>query len=225
VIMGPAAEIRKPEPLAEALGLFAFVMLFIWKLQLFHPALAVLVPLVTVATHAARGETTRQLGFGWKDFRAASPLLLWVGAAACVFLTAGSLAGTMRRIAPGQVALGLSAYLVWGLFQQYLLNAFLANRLAEFEGSARTRLVPLSAAALFSLAHLPNWFLMAVTFAGGYLAVRAWQRTRSLYVLGIAHAMIAFALFVAVPDSISGHFLIGPRYVIERYGAYPEWLL
>ena len=119
----------------------------------------------------------------------------------------------------------MAAYVVWGVVQQYLLNGFLANRLAEFTGSPRSRLVPLVAAALFSLAHLPNWFLMAVTFAGGYLSVRVYRRYRSLYVLGIAHALIAFALFLAVPDSISAHFLIGPRYAMDRYGGYPKWLL
>ncbi len=216
---------KKLEPLAEALGVFAFVMLFIWKLQLFHPGLAALVPVFTVATHAARRESIRRLGFGRKDFRAALPLLPGVATGVCLFLAAGSLAGTVRAMTLGEIALGFAAYVVWGVFQQYLLNAFLANRLAEFAGSPRSRLVPLGAATLFSLAHLPNWFLMAVTFAGGYLSVRVYQRYRSLYVLGIAHALIAFALFLAVPDSISGHFLIGPRYAIDRWGGYPEWLL
>jgi membrane protease YdiL (CAAX protease family) len=215
---------KKQEPLAEAFGVFGFVMLFIWKLLLFHPALAILVPAFTVATHAARRESVRWLGFAWKDFRTALSLLVWAGAPAGLFLAAGSLAGTVRRMTPGEMALGFSAYVVWGVFQQYLLNGFLANRLAEFAGGPRSRLVPLVAAALFSLVHLPNWFLMAVTFAGGYLSVRVYQRYRSLYVLGIAHALIAFALFLAVPDSVSGHFLIGPRYVIDGYGAYPEWL-
>ncbi len=223
--MGTATRIRKPEALAEALGLFAFVMLFIWKLQLFHPGLAVLVPLFTFATHAARRETIRQLGFGWRDFRTACPLLVWVGAAVCLALAAGSWTGTIRHMTRGEAAVGLGAYMVWGVFQQYLLNAFLANRLAEWAGGADDRLVPLASAALFSLAHLPNWFLMAVAFAGGYVSVRVYQRYRSLYVLGIAHGLIAFALFLALPDSINGHFLIGPRYVIDHYGAYPEVLL
>ena len=219
--LGEATEIRKLEPLAEALGVFAFVMLFIWKLLLFHPWLAILVPAFTVATHVARRESIRRLGFGREEFRAALPLLVWAGAGGGLFLAAGALAGTVRRMTAGQMALGLAAYVVWGVFQQYLLNGFLANRLAEFAGSPRSRLVPLAAAALFSLVHLPNWFLMAVTFAGGYLSVRVYQRYRSLYVLGIAHALIAFALFLAVPDSISGHFLIGPRFVIDYSGRYP----
>jgi hypothetical protein len=215
-LVNSVRHMKRPEPFGEALGAFAFVMLFIWKLQPFHPWLAILVPAFTVATHAARREDIRRLGFGRKDFHAALPLLLGAGAAACLFLAGGALAGTMRRMTPGEIALGFAAYVVWGVFQQYLLNAFLGNRLAEFAGRPRSPLVPLAAATLFSLAHLPNWFLMAVTFAGGYLSVRVYQRYRSLYVLGIAHALIAFSLFLAVPDSISGHFLIGPRYVTVR---------
>ncbi|HXN49540.1 MAG TPA: CPBP family glutamic-type intramembrane protease [Bryobacteraceae bacterium] len=216
---------KKLELLAEALGVFAFIMVFIWRLQLFHPWLAIVAPAFTVATHVARREDIRWLGFGSKQFRAGVPLLLAAGSAACLFLAAGSAAGTMRRMTPGEMAMGFAAYIVWGVFQQYLLNGFLANRLAEFTARPRSPLVPLAAAALFALVHLPNWFLMAVTFAGGYLSVRVYQRYRSLYVLGIAHALIAFSLFLAVPDSISGHFLIGPRFVIDYYGAYPEWLL
>jgi hypothetical protein len=223
--METTARDRKLEALGEALGLFAFIMLFIWKLLLVHPALAVLVPGFTVATHAARGETTRRLGFGWKDFCAALPLLLWVGAAACFMLACGVWAGSIRPMTLVGIAGGLGAYIVWGVLQQYLLNAFLANRLGEFAGAPDSRWVALSAAALFSLVHLPNWFLMAVTLVGGYIAVRVYRRYRSLYVLGIAHAAIAFALFLVVPDSISGHFLVGPRYAIDTFGTYPEILL
>jgi hypothetical protein len=208
------ARIRKPEALCEALGLFAFVMLFIWKLHLSRPGLALLVPAFTIATHAARGEAARQLGFGWKDFRGALPVLSWVAAFAALLLAAGALAGTIRVMTPGRAAWDLGAYVVWGFLQQYLLNAFLANRLAEYTGNSEGRLVALAAAVLFSVAHLPNWFLMVVTFGGGYLSVRVYQRFRSLYVLGIAHAMIAFSLFLAVPDSISGRFHVGPRYLI-----------
>ncbi len=216
---------KRLEALGEALGLFVFVMFFIWKAQLFHPQLAVVIPVFTVATHAARGETVQRLGFGWKDFRRALPLLFWTVIGGCLILAAATMAGTIRQITVGYAAGGLGAYMIWGLFQQYLLNAFIANRLAESAANPKGPLVPLIAATLFSLVHLPNWFLMPVTFVGGYASVRVYQRYRSLYALGIAHALIAFSLFLAVPDSISGHFLIGPRYVLEHYWTYPEVLL
>jgi membrane protease YdiL (CAAX protease family) len=81
------------------------------------------------------------------------------------------------------------------------------------------------AAGLFSLAHLPNWFLMPVTFIGGYVCVRVYLRYRSLYVLALAHGIVGFVLFLIVPDSVSAHFLIGPRYLLLMYESYPELLL
>ena len=223
--MDKATRFRRWEALGEAFATFAFIMLYAWKLRPLCPWLAILVPAFTVATHVARGESARRLGFGWEDFRTAFPALLpWVVAAAGLLLAAGAAAGTIRPLAPRQIVGGVGAYMVWGACQQYLLNAFLANRLAEWAGGPERRTVPLAAAALFSLPHLPNWFLMAVTFAGGYLSVRVWQRYRSLYVLGIAHGVIAFVLFAVVPDSIGGHFFIGPRYLMNHGGANPEWL-
>ena len=66
---------------------------------------------------------------------------------------------------------------------------------------------------------------MGVTFVGGYLSAWVYLRYRSLYILGLAHGLLGFVLFLTVPDSISGHFLVGPRYLLDRYGTYPEQLL
>jgi hypothetical protein len=158
--MALRARIPKLEALGEALALFSFVMLYIWKLRPAHSGLVVLVPAFTIATHAGRRETARQLGFGWKEFRGSLPVLPWVAATALLLLAAGALAGTTRVITPGHAAWDLGAHLIRGFLQQYLLNAFLANRLAEWIGSPESRAVALAAAALFSLAHLPNWSLM-----------------------------------------------------------------
>jgi membrane protease YdiL (CAAX protease family) len=65
-------------------------------------------------------------------------------------------------------------------------------------------------AMLFAGAHLPNWFLMAVTLLAGYVCARIYMRHKNLYFLGIAHATIGFLLFLVVPDSISHHLIVGP---------------
>jgi hypothetical protein len=72
--------------------------------------------------------------------------------------------------------------------------------------------VPLITAALFAGTHLPNWFLMLVTFATGYYSTKIFVRYRNLYFLGLAHALIGTVLFVAVPDSISHHLTVGPSF-------------
>jgi ABC-type cobalamin transport system permease subunit len=74
------------------------------------------------------------------------------------------------------------AYCPRGIFQQYLLNGHIANRLLAV---ASARRVPLMAAALFAGAHLPNWFLMVVTFAMGYYSTKIVMRYRNICFLGL----------------------------------------
>jgi hypothetical protein len=217
---------RNWKALSEALGVFVLIMLYIWWVRLYYPWAAVAVLALVVGTHFAHGESARWLGFGWKTFRAAFRAVMpWVAAIPLVLLASGLAFGTVRKTTLGRALLGILAYAVWGLFQQYLLNGYFVNRLAEFQGRPRGQWVPFAAAALFSLAHTPNWFLMPVTFAGGYISTRIYLRYRSLYVLALAHGIVGFFLFLVVPDSISAHFLIGPRYVIRMYETYPEMLL
>jgi hypothetical protein len=214
---------RRWGPMAETLGVFLAIMLYIWRLRLDYPwAWAVLLGLV-VGGHIQRREGPGRLGFGWRNFRsAAAALALWVAAASAALLALGALLGTIRPTTAGHAAIATAGYIAWGMVQQYLLNGYFVNRLAE---SGAGKWTPLAAAALFSLVHLPNWFLMGVTLAGGYVCARFYLRYRSLWALALAHGIIGFVLFLVTPDSVSGHFLVGPRYLLIFYGIYPEQLL
>ncbi len=211
--------------LAEALSVFLLIMTYIWWLRLHHPWLWIPLLGCVVLTHWMHRESPRLLGFTAGSFREAFvPVLVYTMAICIALLALGALAGTLRETAGAQAVAGMLRYIVWGLFQQYLLNGYFVNRLAEFTGKPG-QFAPVIAAVLFSLAHLPNWFLMPVTLAGGYACARVYLRYRSLYVLAIAHGLVGFCLFNIVPDSVSAHFLVGPRYLLERYGIYPEQLL
>jgi hypothetical protein len=217
---------RDWKALFEALGVFTMIMLYIWWVRLYSAWIAAPVLGFVISTHFTHGEGARWLGLGWKNFRAAVPVVMpWVGGVSLALLGAGILFRTVRQTTLRQAALSMVAYVVWGLFQQYMLNGYFVNRFAEFQGKPGGNFVPLTAAALFALAHLPNWFLMPVTFLGGYVCARVYLRYRSLYVLALAHGIVGFFLFLVVPDSVSAHFLVGPRYVIHVYGTYPEMLL
>ncbi len=200
-------QVRDWEPLAEAIAVFAFVMADIWWLHWHNPFLAVVVLAWIVASHVVRGERPGWLGFGWRGVPASfSAVMPWVGVAAFALLGAGALLGSLRHIPLREGVYGLAGYLFWGLLQQYLLNGFFVNRLEEAVG----RPVPLAVAALFSIAHLPNAFLMAVTFAGGYIAVRIYEHYRCLWVLGLAHGILGFLLYLTLPDVLTNHLLVGP---------------
>lgn len=77
------------------------------------------------------------------------------------------------------------------------------------------RNVPLIAATLFAGTHLPNWFLMLVTFAAGYCSTKIYMKYRNMYFLGLAHGLIGTVLFVVIPDSISHHLTVGPGFFLR----------
>ena len=98
------------------------------------------------------------------------------------------------------------------------MNGYVANRLLAVSSA---RHAPLIAAALFAGVHLPNWFLMLVTFGAGYASAKIFMRYRNLYFLGLAHAVIGTLLFVVIPDSVSHHLTVGPGFFVgARTRAY-----
>ena len=133
--------------------------------------------------------------------------LLLVGIA----LGAALLAGSLRPVSAGPALGGIALYCLWGLFQQYILNGFFLNRLREI--TAGRHAAPILSAILFSLVHLPNPLLMAITFAGGFAAAEFYVRYRNLLFLGVAHGILGSVVFLTFPDSVSHHLRVGPGYI------------
>ncbi len=149
-----------------------------------------------------RRETLSQLGFRVDGFvETCVDYGRIVLATATMILYAGLASGTIREIPLQGAIINFLIYCGWGLFQQYLLNGYFARRIR-----------PEFAAVLFSLAHFPNWFLMVTTLIGGYAGVRVYSKHRNLYAVGLGHAIFGFALYLTVPDSISHHLYVGPKY-------------
>jgi hypothetical protein len=198
---------------AEAAAGFALIMLYIWRLRFTAPRAWIFILGFFILSHILRGERTAGLGLRWDNFRecveAMAPALLLL---ALSLIACGVLLETMRPISLEYGFICLLAYCPWGIFQQYLLNGYIANRLAAVVSARR---VPLMAATLFAGAHLPNWFLMVVTFAMGYYSAKIFMRYRNIYFLGLAHAVIGTALFVVIPDSISHHLTVGPGFFLR----------
>ncbi len=189
---------------------FALIMLYIWRLRFTAPRAWVFILGFFILSHILRGERTASLGFRWSNFRECmetmAPALLLL---ALSLMALGVLLQTIRPISVEYGCMCLLAYCPWGIFQQYLLNGYIANRLLAVSSA---RHVPLMAATLFAGAHLPNWFLMLVTFVTGYYSTKIFMRYRNIYFLGLAHAVIGTVLFVVIPDSISHHLTVGPGF-------------
>ncbi len=212
--------------LIEVAVVFAATMAYIWWVRLWHPWAWIVVLGFIIGTHFTHEEGVGWLGFSWKALRVAfRPVFPWTLGISAAALIMGVVAGTIREVRLEQAAASVAAYILWGLFQQYILNGYFVNRLQESVGKKHPGAACLTAAVLFSLVHLPNWYLMAVTLVGGYVCTRVYLRYRSLYILALAHGIIGFCLFLVTPDAISGHFLVGPRYLLNMYQTYPEFLL
>ena len=101
-------------------------------------------------------------------------------------------------------------YAVWALLQELLLQGIFFLSLERLLG---TRLAIFAAALLFSVAHIPNLFLMAATFVGGLIFTTIYATTRNLLITGIAHAMLGLALAVSAPAGWTHGMLVGIDYV------------
>ena len=192
----------------EPLLMFGLIVVYIWKLRFVHPHCWIAIPALMLLSHLLHRESPRALGFGLHNLRDClhelAPLLLLI---ALLLLTGGVLLRTIRQTGFDGALLAAAAYLPWGLAQQYALNGYFLNR---FDAAVSARASSLLAAVLFSLAHAPNPFLMAITLPLGWCATLLYRRSRNLYLLGIAHAAIGLLLFLVVPDSVSHHLRVGP---------------
>jgi len=195
---------------AEAALVFSLILLYIWWLRFRFPYSWILILALVVASHVIRGETFGALGLRQvsNGFQSLAPALALIAA---ILLAIGLIFHTLRDVSWQLAVSSFVLYCFWGLFQQYVLNGYFVNRFSEFLPQ-RSQAVPVLAGVCFSLAHAPNWFLMAIALPGGYLCARIYLKYRNLYVLGMAHGVVGFLIYLVAPDSISHHLYVGPKW-------------
>jgi hypothetical protein len=197
----------------EVLVIFLLIVIYIWRLRFRHPYSWMPILLLVFASHLYHRETLGALGLGWKnlrrDFAAISVVL---ALPALGLLASGLMFHTIREVSWLGAVSSFALYCCWGLFQQCLLNAYFVNRCSAFLPGSRHATVPLVVGTLFSVVHLPNWFLMLVALPGGYLCARFYVKHRNLYPLALAHGVIGFLIYLTVPDTISHHLYVGPKW-------------
>jgi len=195
--------------LLEATGVFAMILLYIWRWRWAYPLCWVIILGLVLVSHAVRRETPVELGFRLTNLKSAlaamAPAVLVLSAA---LLGIGAICSTIRPVTPQAGFSSLALYCFWGLFQQYLLNGYFVNRFVKIFPA----IAPLLAALAFSCIHTPNWFLMAATLLGGFVCAKVYLNFRNLYALGLAHGVIGFLLYLCVPDTISHHVYVGPKW-------------
>jgi hypothetical protein len=201
--------ISKYFALLEPLGVVAMIVAYIWQWRFRHPLSWTVILGLVLVSHVLRRETPASLGFRLvnlkKALAALAPAVLTLTLA---LLVVGAICHTIRPVSLQSAFLSLALYCFWGLFQQYLLNGYFLNRFVKISPA----FAPYMAAIAFSAIHTPNWFLIVVTLVGGFACAKLYLKFRNLYVLGLAHGVIGFLLYLCVPDTISHHLYVGPKW-------------
>ncbi|HVG28429.1 MAG TPA: CPBP family glutamic-type intramembrane protease [Pyrinomonadaceae bacterium] len=169
-----------------------------------------------IASHRARGETLRQLGWRFDNLWDALRVLLPLMAAGALVLALWGWVwfGGRFRVGgwrAGWWGLGFPVWgVAWGLVQQYVLQAFINRRAQEIFGAGWQSV--LLVALLFALLHLPNPSLTAATFLGGLVWAYAYQRAPNLFALALSHAVMTWVLVSTVPADALHGLRVGYKY-------------
>jgi membrane protease YdiL (CAAX protease family) len=168
-----------------------------------------------VASHRLRKETLRDLGFRFDNFFRAGRLLLSLMLVATIFcLVLGGWFGRRPDFGGwhqgtplwGQLILGVG----WGFVQQYVLQSFINRRAQLILGSGWLSVVLV--AMIFSLLHLPNFWLAVATFFGGAVWAVVYQRAPNIFALAVSHSLMTWVLVATLPASWFHHLRIGFKY-------------
>ena len=168
-----------------------------------------------IYSHVLRGETTRELGLRLDNFLPALrllllPMMVISGIALLIGFFSGARLDFFRwhadRLIVFQLALGFG----WGFLQQYVLQSFMNRRAQTIWGQGAVSV--LVTAAIFSVLHFPNPWLMVITFVGGVVWAFVYQRQPNLLALAISHGVMTWVLVSALPPSALNHLRIGLKY-------------
>lgn len=106
---------------------------------------------------------------------------------------------------------GLMGYIFWAFLQQIALNGFLVNRLRILNNPENICIVT---GVLFGAIHAPNPVLMVATLIGGSMSAYYFiVCNKNVYVLALAHALIAASIHYFLPDAWQHGLNIGPNYI------------
>ncbi len=196
--------------LLELLLGYGLILFILWMPETPQRILSSIALIVTLAIVLVRGPSLDDLGLGRRGLARS----FWILPAALLLAFASAFAakqiGTLHPLYKGDLK-HVTGYVLWTLYQQFLLNDYFMPRL--------TRLLPSEnaavgvAAVLFALAHLPNLPLTAATLLWGAISCALFRRYHNLYALGLAQGLLGLCFAICVPDAMHHHLRVGLGYL------------
>jgi hypothetical protein len=166
---------------------------------------------IGILGHRLRGESLQTIGLRLDNWL---PAMRNAAIVVVISISAALIAGAMLDSwhFPGWkiVLVSLPVSVIWATAQQYGLLCVFYRRSQDLFGSAT--IAAGIAAVLFAVFHLPNGFLMGVTLAAGAAACVLYRFQPNIIVIGVAHALISFTLYHALPGKVTANLRVGPKY-------------
>ena len=207
----------RPQPgsardLVELIFGYGLILFVLWTPEFPQRVLSPVAFIITLAVVLWRRPSLDDLGIGRRDLARS----LWILPAAILLAIASLLVarkiGTLHPLYKGDFK-HVAGYILWTLYQQFLLNDYFMPRLTRLLGSENSAVG--LAAVLFAAAHLPNLPLTGATLLWGAISCALFRRYHNLYALGLAQGVLGLCFAVCVPDALHHHLRVGLGY--SRY--------
>jgi Type II CAAX prenyl endopeptidase Rce1-like len=200
--------------LIELIFGYGLIVFILWMPEFPQRILSPVALVVTLTIVLARRPGLDDLGLGRRGLAQS----WWILPAAVVVTVVSVLVakriGTLHPLYKGDLK-HVTGYVLWTLYQQFLLNDYFMPRLTRLLASENAAVG--LAAVLFALAHLPNLALTAATLVWGAVSCALFRRDHNLYALGLAQGLLGLCFAVCVPDALNHHLRVGLGYL--RYHA------
>jgi hypothetical protein len=203
--------------LAELILGYGVIVGVIWtpeRLQhVFSPMVLVLTLLVVLWRRPSRDE----LGLGWRGLVSSLWILPAAIALAALSMFIAARIGTLHPLYQADFT-HVAGYLLWTVYQQFLLQDYFMDRLLRLVSSESAAVV--LAGTLFAAAHLPNLVLTGATLVWGMVSCALFRRYRNLWALGLAQGLLGLCVAISVPDALHHHLRVGLGY-LRYHGTQP----
>ena len=196
----------------ESAAIYVLVQMYIWKWQYSHPKVALVIVLLLLLSHVCHHETPHWLGFRVDNLAVAMrESVVWTMPFVLLFVGIGVWTNRIWLIPLRWYAFRrYLRYSLWGLFQEYGLQAFFQNRIAILAPNPLVR--SFLNGLIFMSFHFPNPALMVFTFLGGVVFSMLYARHRNLFPLGILHGFLGLLLSNTFPREWLHNMRVGPGY-------------
>jgi hypothetical protein len=209
----PRVNSSRTHDVLELIVGYGVIVGIIWSPEHLQRILSPFALVLTLLLVLSRRTSRDELGLGWRGFIASAWILPAAVALAAVSIFTAARIGTLHALYKADFA-HVSGYVLWTIYQQFLLQDFVMDRLRGIVRSENAAVI--IAGVLFAAAHLPNLTLTAATLVWGIVSCVLFRRYHNLWVLGLAQGLLGLCFAVCVPDALHHHLRVGLGYLRYR---------